>query len=229
MNFFPTSLSVIGIDADIKQLMDKIDKIMLKTGFPLFPFFFIVFLVPVAAYVFTFLVSIHWNTSIYVFFGIPILTFGYIGLFMYTMGNRKSQIDEAVKSFNNLKATPIGIAVEWNDDYYKMYQRQYARRRNVVIVQLLSPALVVKMNIPRRQQYCSRFSIPFDNPNQPNTTYPDYASSQPPPYSISSNAPGSYAYPDQGFMAPPSAPYQPQYQRQPPTAPSNHPAYQSKY
>ena len=86
--------------------------------------------------------------------------------------------------------------------------------------------LVVKMNIPRRQQYCSRFGIPFEYPSNQNTSYPDYP--MPPPYSLASN-PGSFPYPDQGFVQHPQAPYQPQYQRQPPTAPSNHPAYQTKY
>ena len=230
VNFFPSSLSLIGIDADIKQLMAKIDKIFHNTGFPLYPFIFIIIFAPVIAYVVWFQSDDDYTTSqFYVFIGIPVLIFGYLGLFLHTMGNRKSQIDEAFRTFNNLKANPIGILVEWNDDYMKMYQRQYARRRNVVIVQLLSPKLVVKMNIPRRQQYCSRFGIPFAFPNnqQQNTSYPDYP--MPPPYSIASNQ-GSVPYPDQGFVQPsPTAPYQPQYQRQPPTAPSNHPAYQAKY
>ena len=227
VNFFPTSLSLIGIDADIKQLMAKIDKIFHKTGFPLYPFFLIIILAPIIAFVLWFQTDDSWTShTFYVFFGMPVLFFGYLGLFLHTMGNRKSQIDDAVKVFNNLKANPIGINVEWNDDYIKMYQRQYARRSNVVIVQLLSPKLVVKMNIPRRQQYCSRFGIPFEYPSNQNTSYPDYP--VPPPYSLASN-PGSFPYPDQGFVQHPQAPYQPQYQRQPPTAPSNHPAYQTKY
>ena len=170
----------------------------------------------------------------FVFIGVPVLFFVSIGIMMFAMTQRKNRIDAAIRNFNQLKATPIGIAVEWNDDYYKMYQSQYVRRRNVVIIQLLSPELVVKMNIPTRQVYCSRFGIPFEYPNHvqpsqqpPNSFYPP--PDQPPPYSNPAYGPhDTQDYQQQGAWNPT---YQPQFQSQPQARPNPNyqPQYQTKY
>ena len=97
---------------------------------------------------------------------------------------------------------------EWNSDYYGLYQTGGRR----VIIPVLKPGLNVKMNVIKRQEYCSRQGIAFEMPEFPGPVNPI---TQPPfNANVAPDAPPSYGTfypPPYGTPYPPpmGAPYPP--------------------
>lgn len=181
VEFFPTSIRDMGLEQDLREFMEETEEIYHDTGMPMFP------------------CTLH-------HFCLP---FSPICALLYCMSKRKSKLEDIVKEFNKEKATSKGIYVKWNDDYYASYEsRSQPRRRRrpeVILVPVLKPGLDVKMNVPKRQEFCAKNGIPFIPPiiqGQPNTGMP---MTHQPPYN-----PGMGVQTPYNAAMPPPPPYAPQ-------------------
>ena len=83
VNFFPTSISHLNMEADIRELMDDTAKIFHETGMPMLPCLFHHFCLP----------------------------FSPICAAMYCANQRKSRLDDLIKDFNHQKALEKGIFI----------------------------------------------------------------------------------------------------------------------
>ena len=88
--FFPAKVSDLDIGHELKSLMAKCDGIFHATGMPMVPCVFHHFCLP----------------------------FSPICAMAYCASRQKSQLDEVVRQFNEEVATPRGIFVMWNSDFY---------------------------------------------------------------------------------------------------------------
>ena len=133
---------------------------------------------------------------------------------MIFLESLNGEISKILKFFS---ATPKGLYVKWNDDYYASYQSRPVRRgRAAILVPVLKPGLDVKMNIPKRQEYCAKNGIQFvppiiqQNPGFPVTQQPPVMGSNPSPYNpgMPPTAPPPYGPPgpqgDAGVFYPPN-------------------------
>ena len=77
-----------------------------------------------------------------------------------------------------------GLFIEWNADYYQGHQSTSGGSGRVRIIAVLKPGLNVKMNIPKRQEYCAKNGIPFELPMQNPTTGLPVQQEQPRQYVI---------------------------------------------
>ena len=111
-----------------------------------------------------------------------------------------------------------GLFIEWNADYYQGHQSTSGGSGRVRIIAVLKPGLNVKMNIPKRQEYCAKNGIPFELPmqNPPTGANPQYPppTMGPGPYPPATAPPPYYPNDDgkhAGFYPPPTQPMNPGY------------------
>ena len=83
VNFFPTSISHLNMEADIRELMEDTAKIFHETGMPMLPCLLHHFCLP----------------------------FSPICAAMYCANQRKSRLDDLIKDFNHQKALEKGIFI----------------------------------------------------------------------------------------------------------------------
>ena len=177
INFVPETLYEYGIYDAIKQLLEDINEIFAKTGFPTYPSIFISWIPLIIGYiyyetigvpksdvvVFTILISCSPLVALLLLFGIAFL--------FHT--ERNNQINDALNIFNG-GSTAFGIHVEWNEDYANYSKsrltRFYGSSNYNPQFSYKSPKLLLKMNIPVREKYCRENGLPFQVPLLPCST-----------------------------------------------------------
>ena len=95
MTFFPTTLTQIGLESEVRELLKKIEEVNHNTAIPMCPFFLLFVFLPC------------------VFCAIPIV-----------LNQRKSQILEILAEFNQTTGLTQGIFAEWNEDWHAQFNRR---------------------------------------------------------------------------------------------------------
>ena len=91
--FFPSTITQIGMESEVKELLEKIEKVNHDTAIPLCPFFLLFPILPC------------------IFFAIPIV-----------LSQRKSQIEEILHEWNQTIGLTQGIFAEWNEDWHAQFR-----------------------------------------------------------------------------------------------------------
>ena len=164
----------LGIVGALQTLMEDIEFVFAQTGFPTFP----LNLLPLVHLFFGWLYfeiqgqeEIKKSLALYlILLTVPPLLYLVIlfGLAFIFDTNRNSRVNNCLNLFNET-SMPQGIHVHWNESYdnyaHARLQRFYGSKYTPPI-HFGQPALMVKMNIPARQQYCRENRLHFYMPYQ---------------------------------------------------------------
>ena len=128
IHFFPTELTKLGIEYEVRQFMEDAEEIYKQTGVPFCPCICCHFCIP----------------------GSPVCAM------VYCEYRRKSRIQNLVKAFNS-EYLEKGIFLELDPETWTYSYNARGRR----VIHPKVPALDVKMNVPKRREYCTNNGIEF--------------------------------------------------------------------